>query len=215
MRILTFLLIAVCSLTFVNQAGNWTFQNTTNGIEVYTQPYLKLEKVKAVTTVKASPSSLLAVLDDFDSYGQWVYNCKVANLTKRVSERESYYYTRVDAGMMGSDRDVVTHVKVSQNSSTKAVTVSMDAANNQVAKKSGVVRIEVMEGYWKFTPKGNGTTKIEYVNYADPGGASTSWIARSTTKKKTIEAAVYTVGKLKQMAVKSKYQNASYSYIAD
>ena len=66
--------------------------------------------VRGEMTVRASVSSLVALVEDLPACPNWADLCKEAYLVNRVSPTESYAYIYNDVPFPVSDRDVHSHV---------------------------------------------------------------------------------------------------------
>lgn len=57
-----------------------------------------------------------------------------------------------------------------------------DAPSNALAEQEDYIRITRVKATWTLQKLTNGTTHIEYIAFADPGGALPDWLANDLAK---------------------------------
>ena len=158
--------------------NEWKLKTEKEGIKVYAGvvPDSKIKAVKAVGEYNATASELVALLMDIKTSPDWVYHVKSCKMVNQVSPSELYYYLEISVPWPASNRDLVVHLKVSQNPDTKVVTIDAPAVPGLVPVKKGKVRIDESTGKWTITPLGTGQIRVEYVVHVNPGGSVPSWV---------------------------------------
>ncbi|HXD94398.1 MAG TPA: hypothetical protein VNX01_14425, partial [Bacteroidia bacterium] len=70
-----------------------------NGIAVYSRKTINsnFRELKSIAYVKTSLSSIVALLDDWETYTQWVYKCGESKTLKRIANTELIHYQTVVA----------------------------------------------------------------------------------------------------------------------
>lgn len=182
----------------------WKFIKETNGVKVFFRdmPYQKLHEVKILTTFNTNLSTIVAVMRDVPAYPTWVYKVDASKKVKDITNLEMIYYNHIDFPWPLSDRDVVIHTKVSQNAKTKEVISVSFAEPLAVPGNKDLVRIEVFNSKWTFTPK----DKIvygEYVFRSNPGGSIPAWLVNTSLD----DGPVKTIQQLKKLLKMAKYQS--------
>lgn len=208
---ITILSLALSSFTLDEAA--WTLEKNENGISVYTRAYpnSSYKEFKAVMTVQASLSSLVALKNDFESYPQWYYECPEAKTLKVISSKEGIGYVTKKLPWPFDGRDMVVHYWVSQDMKDKSVTIKNVADPKYIPVKEEWVRVYLLNGFWKFTPKGNGMVEIVYQLHVEPNGSIPSWLANSTV----VDSPFNTFVKMKEMIKLPKYANAKLPEIVE
>lgn len=203
-----FLLLSAFSY---DNPGDWILKKDENGIKVYTRysPGSNLKEVRVVNTVRSSLSAIVAVLIETKNYPQWIYACGEAQTLKLLNDREQYQYSVTNVPWPFSDRDVVTHLKVEQDSVTGIVMVNCNGTPDYIPDKEGRVRVQHFQSGYKLTPLDSGMVKVEFELYVDPGGNIPAWLINANIVLAPYNTSAAMIDQLK------KYQSASYSFIKE
>ena len=205
-----FLIICVAisfSLTsFTSDDTGWTLEKNENGISIFTRAYpnSNYKEFKAVMTVQSTLSCLVALKNDFENYPAWYHECPEAHTIKVISPKEGYYYITKKLPWPFDGRDMVIHYWTTQDLSDKSVTIKNVAEGKYQPENKDWVRIYDLNGFWKFTPKGNGNIEVVYQLHAEPNGSIPAWLANSTV----VDTPFNTFMKMKEMIKQPKYANA-------
>ncbi len=169
----------------------WELKTKKGNISIYTRttPKSSIKEVRITTQIDGTLDQLLTVLDDVPNFKNWVYRCTHSDLLKKVSDDEYYYYNRTDFPFPLSDRDVIIHSKTWTVPGTNIVKTHADAyAKDDLYKvQKGIVRIQVLEYTWTFTPLDNGKVDIDYNILSEPGGVLPAWAINLAITKGPIE----------------------------
>jgi hypothetical protein len=103
----------------------------------------------------------------------------------------------------------VAHLTVSQDPSTKVVTIDGPAVPGFVPPKKGVVRIDHSAGKWVITPIGPKQVHIEYSIHVDPGGDLPAWLINIFGT----DAPMKIFKKLKTQVQKPVYENSVLAFV--
>jgi hypothetical protein len=155
----------------------WEEKRNKQGIVIQTSAVAgsSFKAVRGEMSVKASVSSLVALVEDMESCPNWADLCKESRVEKRISETESYAYVYNDIPFPVSDRDVYTHVVWTYNPDSKRVTMTSTATQGGTPK-SKAVRIQNAVSQWHFTPNDDGIVKVENFAHIDPNGPTPAWV---------------------------------------
>ncbi|MBE9462814.1 START domain-containing protein [Dyadobacter subterraneus] len=210
---LIFLLISISTFSTVYAQENWKLSTEKDGVKVFTKSILtsKVKALKIETVLNASASQLVAVIMDVEKGKEWVYSTKSCVLLKQVSPSELYYYSEVILPWPAQNRDFIAHIMVSQNPSTKIITVDAPCVTGYVPEKANIVRIQKSLGKWIITPISKSQVKIEYTLAVDPAGSIPAWLVNLVASQGPLE----TFKKLRTQLLKTEYQNVKLSYIID
>ncbi len=187
-----FFLIFVVS---IQAQADWKLEKSSNGVKVYTR-YVSgwgIKEFKAVVEVDCSIADAEAVLRDAKGRKEWMHNTYDTRDLEGSSQNELFSYSAIDAPWPVSDRDNVTK-KVFTYPSRQQIVVKMTAAPTHTAAVSGNVRIQKLQGEWRFTDLGNGKTEIIQQCLADAGGNIPDWLANSSV----IDSPFYTLLNMKK-----------------
>lgn len=211
-----FAVILVCLTCFhyspVHAADDqWKYLTEKEGIKVYSKSVTtsKVKALKVECVLNTNLSSIVTLLLDIPATKEWVYHTKSCILLKQVSPSELYYYSEVNLPWPLENRDFVAHVKVTQDKTTKVVTVEAPAIPGMVASKSGIVRVPHSVGYWVITPLDNNNIKVSYSLQVDPGGVIPAWAVNALSSQGPLESFL----NMKKMLKLPAYKNATPNFI--
>lgn len=169
---------------------DWKLKTSKGNLDVYTRKN-KTSNVKEIrirTSLNASLENVSKILDDVSNYPKWVFKCMEAKKIKINSSSDYFYYAKYDFPFPIVDRDIVVHTKQWKDEKTGALFSNSKATTLATSpEKKGVVRITVLDAYWKITPKSDGTLDIDYIAKTDPGGKLPAWIINLGITKGPIE----------------------------
>lgn len=176
-------LLSILCLIYADGKAEFTVEKEKNGVKVFTRKIegSALKEFKGVTSIKTSLTSLVALMNDTDSYTQWLHECTAAKLVQAINLKERITYTVIHAPWPVSDRDTVTYSKISQDPKTKIVTIYLKGMADKYPAQSGKVRVPSLKGFWQFIPNKNGYVTVIYQLHSEPGGSIPDAIANSTT----------------------------------
>lgn len=132
---------------------------------------------KAIGEIAAPTTVVHAVIDDANSYPQFMPYTAECRVLKRESD-SILTYQRLSAPLI-SDRDYTLRVR------TTAKTVEggpsylsrWETANTLgPAERRGIIRVTLCEGSWLLEPAGPNTTRATYSVYTDSGGVIPAFI---------------------------------------
>ncbi len=173
------LLLAICFSNLYGQIDSiWTFYEERDGIKIFykTHPESEFKELKLVTESSASRFQYVNELTTIDSFPTWAFNCTKAEVVKRISDYDFYYYFLSDAPWPMDDRDMVIHMRVSAPDTLGRIIINTNAHPGLVPVYKQVVRVPYMVGQWIFSPLNSGKTEIQYSITMDPGGAIPVWL---------------------------------------
>lgn len=211
---LLFILSFVVGFTFVSSTDNeWILKKQGNGVSVYSRGVdsSEIRELRAVTQMRTSLSSIIALLLDRESYPQWVYKCAKSNVLKDINISEAICYQNVIAPWPVDNRDIVLNVRVKQDPTTKIVYINSVSKPNYIPKVDGHIRVITFTASWKLTPLKNGLINCEYQLLFDPGGNVPIWMVNIAA----IDGPYETTRNMRQMVLKEKYQKTNYTFIKE
>ena len=171
----------------------------------------KFKTVRAEFELSASIDEYIAVVSDVDNYKAWHYHTVNPRLLDRISETELIYYTQVSAPWPVSNRDLILRLKLDLNTTTKALTVTLESIADYLPEVKNVVRIPASYSKMTLTPIGNSKLKVEYFIKVDPGGQIPAWVVNLVSTQAPYE----TFKNLMDRLEKLKKNTVSASSIVD
>lgn len=191
----------------------WQLKKNSREIAVYSRSTKEsaFRELKAVTQHKTSLNSIVALLNDWESYPQWVYKCGQSKTLKKISDKEVIHYQTITTPWPTSSRDFVVNVKLSQDPKTRVVTQTTTCMPGYIPSVKGYVRVPEMKASWVLTPMKSGMINIEYRLLVNPGGN----IPAALENLAAIDGPYQTMLNLKQWVMKPKYQKSNFSFILE
>jgi len=191
----------------------WKLKTDKDNIQIYSKssPNSKIKTLKVVCTIDASLSQVAAVMLDIVSATDWIYRTKSAIVQKEISPSEIIYYSEIDMPWPLSNRDFIVRINLSQDTVTKALTMSTQNLPNYIPEKKDIVRVRQSEALWIFKSIGKNKVTIEYTLVVDPGGAIPVWLVNLFSTKGPFEC----FKNLKEQINKPVYSKAKFSFIKD
>jgi hypothetical protein len=157
--------------------GEWKFVSNKDGVALYRRQRPFSYESRAIGEIAASTDLVHAVIDDLESYADFMPYTAECRVLKREPD-SVIAYQRISAPLT-SDRDYTVRVR----STSKGVEggtsyLSRWESENSLGprEKSGVVRVKLCEGSWLLEPTGPNTTHATYTIYTDSGGMIPSFI---------------------------------------
>ena len=211
-------LIALTALLFPTIAAaqldgvvyGWEEQRDKKGIVIETSSVAgsPFKAVRGEMSVKASVSSLVALVQDLESCPDWAALCKEARVEKTVSDTETYAYIYNDIPFPVSDRDVYAHVIWVQDPESKKVSMTSTATAGGTPE-TGAVRIQNAVSQWHFTPNNDGTTKVENFAHIDPNGPTPAWI----TNMMLVDSPFKSMQKMREIVEAGTYADVKIAFL--
>ena len=199
------------ALGFAQNGDGWVFKNEKDGVKVYYKKTSDVHEIKMVTSMKATLSGIVQLLNEVENYASWGYKISEARLLRRNSDKEFYYYSKIDFPWPLSDRDIIVQAKVEQDSVTKRVTSTSHSKPNYLPENKDVVRIKTTTTRWTVVPGTGGWCYIEYYIYSDPAGNIPDWLVNMAIDVGPLE----TLSRMRNMLQQPKYRTAKLAYIKE
>lgn len=213
MRLLLFCLALQFTSYSQDKDNTWQIKKYENGIAVYSRKTVDSDfrELKSVVYIKTSLNSIVALINDRETYPQWVYKCSECRILKKVSDTELIHYQTVEAPWPATDRDFVVNIKISQNETTKVVTITSTSTPYYIPEKPNRVRITKISARWDLVPFKDGLVQVNYQLFVHPGGYVPAWLVNMAA----IDGPYETMVNFKQLVFKEKYQQAKSALIKE
>jgi len=191
----------------------WELAKKGKGITVHTREVdgSDFKEYRAVMNIKTSLSSLIALVADISAYPSWIHTCQEGKLLKRISLKEIYAYTINTAPWPVSDRDAIVHNTIIQNNEDRSVIIRIIGVPDYIPPTKGMVRVKMIDGYWRFTPLENSMVQVIYQVHNDPGGDLPPWLVNSVV----VSQPYNTLVNMQKIVLRPKYGDAKYEFIKE
>ena len=185
MKVISSVMMFLFSISLVMAQENWVLEKEKNDIKVFNRKLegSKLKEYKGMVTVKASIDQVLKIFKDITRHEKFIYKAKPGSpkVVKRISENDFYTYMVIEVPWPATTRDVVTHYVVNKPDDKGVVTIDVEAAPKLVPEVSGMVRVPMMKGFWKFIPLKDGKIQIVHQAHSSPGGSVPEGMANTAS----------------------------------
>lgn len=212
----TFLLS--CSFMQVVQVsaaeGEWDLRRDRDSIQVFSR---KVEgsayaEVRTTTVLEdVTLASLVSLIEDAEACPAWADKCAESYVFERVSETEAYVYTHNDMPFPVKDRDVLAHVRWSQDSSSLQVTMISVATTDLLPEVRGRLRLTQANASWTFLPLASGSVEVSNTAHINPGSNIPGWV----TNMLLVDTPFETMKAFVAEVATPKYQNAAVGFIRE
>ncbi len=211
--LLPLLLATIFGPNFINaqDTNGWIFKNEKEGVKVYYRKTSDVYELKLITSLKVSLSGLVTLLSEVDNYPKWGYKVTESRELKKISEWETYYYSKLDFPWPLDDRDIVVRSKMEQDPVTRRITATSVSEPDFIPANKGVVRMRNAHTSWTLLPGPGGWTYVEYYIYSDPGGSLPDWLVNMALDVGPRE----TIKNIRNFVLQDKYQRAKLAHLKD
>jgi hypothetical protein len=157
--------------------SEWKFISNKDGVALYRRDREVTNESKAIGEIAAPAAVVHAVINDVESYANFMPYTVECRVLKRDGN-SVVAYQRISAPMT-SDRDYTVRMRSSSKQVEGGTSYSSRwEAENALGppEKRGVVRVNLCDGSWLLEPTGPNTTRATYTIYTDSGGAIPGFI---------------------------------------
>lgn len=194
-------------------AADWQLELDEDGVKLYTsdseQGAMKTYKVD--TTIKASLSSLVALLNDYSSFPKWMDKVVSVEKLQQLKDGENLLYTVIDAPWPAKDQDNVLYSKWHQDPNTFEMVQTVMAEPEYINQVKDRQRQAYYKAEWRLLPVGNGNVHVTYTAELDPG---TRRVPDWMRDMFVYEMPVKTIRNMNMLSMDA-YQNATFAYVRE
>ena len=180
----------ILMLAIETQAAGWERVINEEGIIVLQKKVegRTMPVFRAIVTVTASPTEVLAVIDDYENQCDWMPKCEEIRLIEQIAPNDRYIYSRANAPWPVQDRDVVIRSRFDIVQPDHDVKVTFRATRHPRAPSvDGVVRIQHTRSHYRLRRVGPDKTRVEYEVDSDPGGTIPDWLVARESRTIPLE----------------------------
>jgi hypothetical protein len=184
-----------------------------SGIRVFARATERsaFNELKVETVLQARLSSLASLILDIGNYPQWSFHVKEARILRTVSPSELYFYSLVYSPWPASDRDLAVHLQISQDSSSRVVTITAKSVPGFLPPRKDLVRVPLSDEQWTVTPLPGGRIRVDYRLQIDPGASAPAWLINMFSIRGPFE----TFSSLREQLKLPAFRNARVLFIRD
>ncbi|GAB4038981.1 START domain-containing protein [Spirosoma gilvum] len=190
----------------------WKLEKDKNGIRVYSRHLdgSRLKEIRVDCDIQASLSQLVAFLSDVDQYSQVVYKNKSAQLLRRVSETEFYYYSESEMPWPATNRDLVIHLRLAYDPTSRVLQINTNSVTDMVPPKEGLVRVAFWQAVWHVSALADNKMHVSYTFQVDPGGTLPAWLVNATAAVGPYQSFL----NMREKIQLPRYQKRSFRFLA-
>ncbi len=146
---------------------------------------------------------------DAKSYPEWVETCILGKTLEKTGNQRQIMYTVNEAPWPVSDRDSIVESEIVQNKKSGVVHISLIGLPNYLPERKKLVRVEKINGFWRFIPLKRNRVKVVYQVHTEPGGNLPSWLVNSVVVNQPFQ----TLGNMRKIVKQPKYHNCVFKEI--
>ncbi|MDH5476425.1 MAG: START domain-containing protein [Cyclobacteriaceae bacterium] len=128
---------------------------------------------EAKTTLKQYAAGVL----DVPNYPKWQTNTINPRILDIKNKKEMIYYCEIQTPWPIDNRDLVFHLTMNQDTTTKVLTVTLTQLPEFIPVKKDIIRIPKAQSTLTVTPIDKSTVSVNYIIHIDPGGEIPAFIA--------------------------------------
>ena len=165
--------------------SDWKLDSQGGGVMLYSRLRAgsRLKEFKGVATIEASTNAVHNVLDDVESYPDFMPFTMECRILKKEGDA-LITYQRLSPKLV-SDRDYTIRLREKSWAADGGLAYlnRWESANEHgPAEKKGVLRVKLCEGSWLLEPQGANKTRATYSVYTDSGGTLPPFIANKASE---------------------------------
>lgn len=157
---------------------NCELKKENDNIKIYGCPVegSDLSDIRVECEVNSTIDKYIPIVLDVTRYGEWRYRESNHKVLETISDTELIYYAQVSAPFPLRDRDLILHLKLSQDSVTKILTVTINSMPDYLPHDEDFVRVPSSLSTMTLTPIGESKLKVVCDVRVDPGGQIPAWV---------------------------------------
>jgi START domain len=195
------LLVAVSSPTVAAEYP-WEIKKDEDGIRVSVRKVegSSILEYKGTVVVDSGPEAVVRLFEEDERMPEWFHQCSESRLIRADSLEDKVLYFVISMPWPVQDRDLVFRRVRSQDTATGAVEYRTSSLPEVYPEQDGKVRMPYLNGFWRFTPLGDGRTEIYYQQHSEVGGHIPAWLVN----KLAVNIPFNSLSHFRQLLLKSK-----------
>jgi len=156
----------------VNDDSLWKLKIVKEDVSIYTRnvDYSRVKELKMITKVKSDINTIVEVLDDIETYPDWMYGFRRGRNVEIINPDTKITYSVINFPDPLSDRNMLSRTTIIRDSLSGVVTFKASAITDESYRKDDMVLITKFNSSWVLKPQADGTVEIESYLFCDPAG---------------------------------------------
>ncbi len=152
--------------------GSWKLKIVKEDVSIYTRnvDYSRIKELKMITIVKSDINTIINVLDDINTYPEWMYGFRRGRNVEVISPDKKITYTVINFPDPLDDRNLLSQTTITRDTVSGIVTFESSAIKDKSYRNEDMVMITKMNSSWVLKPQADGTVEIESYLFCDPAG---------------------------------------------
>ncbi|WP_172649491.1 START domain-containing protein [Thiolapillus brandeum] len=171
-------------------AADWDLEKDKDGIRVYTQAVKTsaIRRFKVEMTLPVTLDRVLAVFDDFKRYPEWKFKVNRSGVLAQPDESSWYHYQDLSMPFPLEDRMFVMRSRLLPQGRNKVV-IETRATPEYCRKRQQKIcaainrfdglLVQEAQGRHELEQLANGSTRITWIQHAEPGGSLPDWLVNA------------------------------------
>jgi len=156
--------------------SNCKLRKDQGGIKVYTchTDTSHFKSIVAEFTINATLDELTQFVLNIENYTRWQYNTVTAKTVRKISATELIYRTEIKAPWPVTDRDMVVHLRITNDE--KSLIIKTESEAGIIPLKKEFIRVPSSHAMWIVNQKSERQLQVKYTMQIDPGGSVPVWL---------------------------------------
>ncbi|KIM10592.1 MAG: hypothetical protein KU37_09865 [Sulfuricurvum sp. PC08-66] len=150
--------------------AQWQERANEEGVIVWTMqtPRSSIDAFRATVTLDVPLEKAVAFVEDASRSHEWIMYCEADKVIARTDDTHFVKHNIVDMPWPLSPRDSVANYTKTLSDDGNVVTITFISDPNLLPLRDDTVRIELLEGYWRFQARTPNRTHITYEVLSEP-----------------------------------------------
>ncbi|MEO6952904.1 MAG: START domain-containing protein [Polyangia bacterium] len=162
------------------QDGGWEEVDDDGFAKIESRPVagVKVREIRITATLKHPAQRLAALIGDVAHYSSFMPPTEVTKAlgsTMSPKGNSGRFYIVIDPPLIHR-RDYCVQIDMSKLADGRLQTLFRTSSDGCPPEKSGLVRMNRVEGSWTLAPLPDGTTRVTYQAVTDPAGTVPTWM---------------------------------------
>lgn len=156
-----------------HENAGWELMLDRGGIQIYTRdwPGSSFVAIKAVQSIQATLSNIVANYADINSFPEWVKDMDDAYPLSSFDDAHSRrIYMKMNLPWPLGDRDIVSGQSFEQDADSKVVRIREWNEADAIPEKKGIVRMPRLNNEFVLIPETETVTRMIWQGHTEPGG---------------------------------------------
>lgn len=163
----------------------WSLVSDRDGIQIYMahNDDSRIKTFRGVMVMELDDFySPIAILDDYEYYGRWMYLIEGLSEVRRRSPQDRDVHVRTKLPWPVGDRDAGLQLTVNQDTKTGEIRIQFRSRDGILPARDDYVRIPEMVGHFNTLPLGGRKVQVTFEVLLDPGGYIPAFLANFILK---------------------------------